>query len=940
MSKIPAPTIRKLDEATVNRIAAGEVVQNPSAAIKEMLENSLDAGATSVTIVAKGGGMQLLQIIDNGHGIRKHDLEIVCERFTTSKIASYNDLQSVSTFGFRGEALASITHVAHVQIVTRTADQQCAFKAKYSDGKLIPLKKGDRAEAKPCAGTVGTSITVEDLFYNMSTRKQAFKNPSDQYQRILDVVTKYAIHYGHQKISMTCKKHGQSIPDLHTSSNSNTLDNIKTVFGSSVGKELLKFETSYGNQDYLTGTCKPITSNTNDIIFSCNGYISNPNYSNKKSICILFINHRLIECTAIKRVIDSIYSEILPKHSHPFIYLSFQMLPQNIDVNVHPTKKEVHFMYEDKVLEAIYISVKSQLQSANDSRVFYTQTMLLNTGTVSLPQNTNKQNEFTDKNLNNYNNINSIKSGSGKYSVQSETQSSVSNELSEGQEEQEEQEHRTRSRKRPLKAMTSFTCTDNESKTELNTESFDSRERVDIVTEHRNMGSEPAKKLNKPSSQSVAPNKLVRVDPMLSKIDSFFMRASASESKQLSTSSGREEERYEASEKTDVLDSCICQEVSQTDVPTGGEEGQDFRDTSAVENIATMPTAVSDGRESEAKPSMKSVSRAVPGAFVSSLRRCACCERPRVGVGVGVGVGHRAESSGRVDKAALQDNMNMDSSILTTQDESTPTSYPLSLPLPPIIDSKCQLTSVQQLLSTIRENRHAGLAQLLKKHSLVGVIDEEFLLVQYGTQLLLIDHAVFSREMFYQIVLRRFGSFSSIKLETPIIIKDFLMAAIASPKGQWTPEDGDKETLAIRMTSLLMEKKDMLSEYFGIIFDETAATLTALPELVPDYKPSGEALPLFLLHLAVSVDWMIEDNCFDCIAQELAEFYSQLPSLTATEVEHGGSASPATSISLIVTERIWPAVKAYLIPPREFLTSGRVVQVAALEQLYRIFERC
>ncbi len=226
--------ILKLDENVVNRIAAGEVVQRPAAAIKEMVENSLDAGSTSITVTIKGGGLQLLQIQDNGHGISKEDLPIVCQRFTTSKLRTFDDLKKIDTFGFRGEALASITHVAHVTITTKTANSQCSFKAKYSDGELVPFKTGGKAEPQPCAGIMGTTIVVEDLFYNMPTRKLAFKNVNEQYQRVLDVVCRYSVHYGDKNVSFTCKKHGQNVADVHTPTASSTKDNIRLIYGSEV----------------------------------------------------------------------------------------------------------------------------------------------------------------------------------------------------------------------------------------------------------------------------------------------------------------------------------------------------------------------------------------------------------------------------------------------------------------------------------------------------------------------------------------------------------------------------------------------------------------------------------------------------------------------------------------------------------------------------------
>lgn len=234
--------------------------------------------------------------------------------------------------------------MAHVTITTRTADSPCAYKARYLDGKLAPVKAGDKVDPKPCAGTVGTTITVEDLFYNMQTRRQAFKNPNEQYQRILDVVTKYSVHYGEQQVSFTCKKQGQAMPDLHTPTDSSSLENIKIAYGPSVARELISFELTEGEglEQSSTATRKEDESQLTaagideKLVFSIQGLISNANYSSKKGVCILFINNRLVECQSIRKVVEAVYTEILPRHTHPFIYLSIRMPPQHVDVNVHP----------------------------------------------------------------------------------------------------------------------------------------------------------------------------------------------------------------------------------------------------------------------------------------------------------------------------------------------------------------------------------------------------------------------------------------------------------------------------------------------------------------------------------------------------------------------------------------------------------------------------
>ncbi|XP_057561734.1 DNA mismatch repair protein Mlh1 isoform X2 [Hippopotamus amphibius kiboko] len=345
-----AGVIRRLDETVVNRIAAGEVIQRPANAIKEMIENCLDAKSTSIQVVVKEGGLKLIQIQDNGTGIRKEDLEIVCERFTTSKLQSFEDLARISTYGFRGEALASISHVAHVTITTKTADGKCAYRAHYSDGKM-------KAPPKPCAGNQGTQITVEDLFYNISTRRKALKNPSEEYGKILEVVGRYSIH--NSGISFSVKKQGETVADVRTLPSATTVDNIRSIFGNAVSRELIEVE------------CEDKT-----LAFKMNGYISNANYSVKKCIFLLFINHRLVESSSLRKAIETVYAAYLPKNTHPFLYLSLEISPQNVDVNVHPTKHEVHFLHEDSILERVQQHIESRLLGSNASRTYFTQTLL------------------------------------------------------------------------------------------------------------------------------------------------------------------------------------------------------------------------------------------------------------------------------------------------------------------------------------------------------------------------------------------------------------------------------------------------------------------------------------------------------------------------------------------------------------------------------------
>ncbi|KAK6201515.1 histidine kinase-like ATPase [Scheffersomyces amazonensis] len=377
--------IVKLDESVINKIAAGEIIIQPANALKEMLENSIDAKSTMIEILVKDGGMKLLQITDNGHGINKVDLGLLCERFATSKISKFEDLENIATYGFRGEALASISHISRLSVVTKTSESPLAYKAYYVNGKMCNAnfkESGDSSiEPKPIAGKDGTQIVVEDLFYNIPSRLKALKSKSDEFGKILDVIGRYAIHTGH--VGFSCKKYGESLQVLSTRPGVPIRERIRTVYGTSIASELLDIELDGSlayNKDKHNGN---ENENENESIchtlglIKVSGVITNANYNNKKRVQpIFFINHRLVSCDPLKRAINSVYQFFLPKGNYPFMYLSLEIDPKNLDVNIHPTKREVRFLNEDEIIELIVDKVHSILSSVDTSRKFKTQSIL------------------------------------------------------------------------------------------------------------------------------------------------------------------------------------------------------------------------------------------------------------------------------------------------------------------------------------------------------------------------------------------------------------------------------------------------------------------------------------------------------------------------------------------------------------------------------------
>lgn len=367
-------SIRKLDSSVVNRIAAGEIIVHPSNALKEIIENSLDAGATNIEVVVKDGGLKLLQITDNGAGIDKSDLGLLCERFATSKLRQFDDLFTMQTYGFRGEALASISHISRFSVVSKTKELALAYKAFYVGGKLATLKFkvseiDTETTPKPVAWKDGTQISVEDLFYNVPARLRAMRSKNDEWARILDVVGKYAVHS--DGVAFSCKKFGETHPSIITRANADIKERIRTVFGTSVASDLLNFSwNSEESGDSVEG------------LLSCRGALSGLSYLNKrKTAPVFFINNRLVTCEPLRRAVSGTFGVFLPKGIYPFVYLSLSINTNDVDVNVHPTKSEVRFLHEDEIVQFVADKIADVLLANNKSRTF-TQSVLKLTGNL------------------------------------------------------------------------------------------------------------------------------------------------------------------------------------------------------------------------------------------------------------------------------------------------------------------------------------------------------------------------------------------------------------------------------------------------------------------------------------------------------------------------------------------------------------------------------
>ena len=320
-----------LDDLTINKIAAGEVIERPASVVKEMVENSIDAGATKITVEIKNGGISFIRVSDNGKGIKDDDMEIAFERHATSKIRTADDILKITSMGFRGEALASIAAIAHVEMISRTEDSAMGYKIIVEGGKTL--------EKTVAGSSVGTTITVTNLFFNTPVRYKFLKKDFTESGYIEDAITRLALV--NKNIAFKFINNGKTI--IQTNGDGDSKNVIYSVFGKDVAEAILDVDYELDGIKITGVVGKPEISRSNR-----NGQL-------------FFVNNRYIKDKTLSAAADQAFKGMIPINKYGFLVLNIHINPELVDVNVHPAKLEVRFEEESKVFKAVYHAIKSGL---------------------------------------------------------------------------------------------------------------------------------------------------------------------------------------------------------------------------------------------------------------------------------------------------------------------------------------------------------------------------------------------------------------------------------------------------------------------------------------------------------------------------------------------------------------------------------------------------
>jgi len=323
-------SIKVLASEVISKIAAGEVIERPASVVKELIENSLDAGATNIAVEAQGGGVDLIKVSDNGSGIPAAEVELAFHRYATSKISNLGDLENISSLGFRGEALPSIAAVAEVEISTQATSQ--------STGSYLHLTRGEVVRRENRARSQGTTVTVHRLFRYFPARLKFLKSANTENGHIAHLVSQYALAFPEVKFSLVLDKH----LSLQTAGNGNLLEVVSEIYGSELAERMLKLEQR-------------------DSLVKVSGLTSPPSLArSNRNYLSFFVNRRWVRSPLLTRATEEAYHGLLMDGQHPIAIINIFLPAQQLDVNIHPTKAQIKFCQE----QTIFSNVKKAVERA------------------------------------------------------------------------------------------------------------------------------------------------------------------------------------------------------------------------------------------------------------------------------------------------------------------------------------------------------------------------------------------------------------------------------------------------------------------------------------------------------------------------------------------------------------------------------------------------
>ena len=333
-------SIKILPEDLINKIAAGEVVERPASVVKELVENAIDAGAEKIRVEVQDAGRKMIRVSDDGRGMNKDEVRLALERHSTSKISVADDLFNIRTLGFRGEALPSIASVSRLEIRSRVKGEEAGTEA--GSQLKIEGKKAGKVEAIGCPA--GTSVSVKDLFFNTPARKKFLKSPMTEMGHIGHIVSKYAI--ANPRIAFELISDGK--PLLSSPGSGKLIDAVMSVYGLDLARELIELNSDRQSRPKVSG------------------FISRPTLSRiDRDYETFYVNRRYIRNFLLNRALEDAYRTLIPNHRYPVAVLFIEIDPKHIDVNVHPTKREIKFARTQEVMDAVSSAVKASLENQN-----------------------------------------------------------------------------------------------------------------------------------------------------------------------------------------------------------------------------------------------------------------------------------------------------------------------------------------------------------------------------------------------------------------------------------------------------------------------------------------------------------------------------------------------------------------------------------------------